>query len=380
MCMFVGLMNTEVVRIHTEHPDFGIIEQAASLVDGGGLVAFPTETVYGLACRVSPDTLARLDRVKQRESEKYYTLHIANKNDLQRYVPDVGIQARKLVERAWPGPLTIVFGLSEQGLAFQRTKLEAEVFENLYRGSSMGVRCPDNQIASMLLEHSRRSIVAPSANVGGRQPATDAEGVVAQLSGLVDLVLDGGPCKYGKSSTVVKSGPGGLQVLREGVLSEQQVRAMAQVRFLIVCTGNTCRSPMAAGFLSKYLAEKLGCPLDRLDEVGYKVASTGVIEPEGRPATPEAVRACAAKGIDIRAHKSRLLTKQLVEESDFIYAMCRMHRQQVIRLSGEAEKKCVLLAGNEEIPDPIGQPQKVYDDCAELIERAVRERISELVI
>jgi len=137
---------------------------------------------------------------------------------------------------------------------------------------------------------------------------------------------------------------------------------------------------MAAGFLSKYLAEKLGCPLDRLDEVGYKVASAGVIEPEGRPATPEAVRACAAKGIEIKAHKSRLLTKQLVEESDFIYAMCRMHREQVIRLSGEAEKKCVLLAGNEEIPDPIGQPQQVYDNCAGLIERSVRERISELVI
>jgi len=100
----------------------------------------------------------------------------------------------------------------------------------------------------------------------------------------------------------------------------------------------------------------------------------------GLPASAEAIAACAAKGIDIKAHKSKTLSRQLVEESDFIFAMTRMHCERVTTLSPEATDKCVLLAGNKEIPDPIGQPQQVFNECAELIEEAVRERIGELVI
>jgi protein-tyrosine phosphatase len=373
-------MSTEVVTVDSREPELGVLEQAASLVDGGGLVVFPTETVYGIACKVSNQALARLDRVKQRRSQKHYTLHIAEKGSVYRYVPNMTLQARKLAEQAWPGPLTLVFDLDEPELESRRAVLGQEIVENLYRDGSVGIRCPENRIATMLLERCRSSVVAPSANVSGQEPTTAAAGVLGQVSDRVDLVIDGGRCKYGRSSTVAKTTRGGVKVLREGVWSEDRVRAMAKLRFLFVCTGNTCRSPMAEGFLKKHLAEKLGCALDQLDQVGYKVSSAGLIEPDGRPATPEAIAVCASKGIDIRTHRSRLLTKQLVEESDFIYAMCRAHRRQVISLSKEAEQRCVLLASDEEVSDPIGQPQHVYDSCAELIEKAVEEKINELVI
>jgi len=373
-------MGAEVVQVDSEQPDLGIMEHAASLVDSGGLVVFPTETVYGIACKVGSEALARLDRVKQRHCQKRYTLHVAQKGSVYRYVPNMTLQVRKLAERAWPGPLTLVFSLDERELESRRAVLGHEIVENLYSNGSIGIRCPENRVATMLLEHCRSSVVAPSANLSDQEPATDAAGVLGQLCDGVDLVIDGGRCKYGRSSTVAKVARGGVEVLREGVWSENRVRAMAELKFLFVCTGNTCRSPMAEGFLKKYLAEKLGCALDQLDQVGYKVSSAGLIKPEGRPATPEAIAACASKGIDIRTHKSRVLTRQLVEESDFIYAMCRAHRKQVVSLSKEAEQRCVLLAGNKEVADPIGQPQHVYDNCAELLEKAVEERINELAI
>jgi protein-tyrosine-phosphatase len=203
---------------------------------------------------------------------------------------------------------------------------------------------------------------------------------LAQFSGQIDLLLDGGPCKYKKSSTVVKIGKKGLEILRAGVYSREELEAMSKVKFLFVCTGNTCRSPMAKGIFSKNLAEKLQCEVDYLDKMGYKVSSAGVMNMAGQPASAEAIAACAAKRIDIKAHKSKTLTRQLVEESDFIFAMTRMHCEQVTALCHEAADKCVLLAGNKEIPDPIGQPQKVFNDCAGLIEETVRERIGELVI
>jgi protein-tyrosine phosphatase len=100
----------------------------------------------------------------------------------------------------------------------------------------------------------------------------------------------------------------------------------------------------------------------------------------GSPASEDAIAACAAKGIDIKAHKSKTLTRQLVKESDFIFAMTRIHCERVVAVEPEAAEKCILLGRDREVPDPIGQPQESFKDCAELIEEAVKERISELWI
>lgn len=137
---------------------------------------------------------------------------------------------------------------------------------------------------------------------------------------------------------------------------------------------------MAEGIFRKYLAEKLGCEVDCLGRKGYKVSSAGVLDMAGFSASSEAVAACAAKGVDIRAHRSRTLSRRLIEESSRVFAMERMHQAKVAALSPGAAAKCVLLAGDSEIPDPIGQQQAVYNACADLIEEAVRKRISELVI
>ena len=378
-------MQTEVVKLDPNRPDIGKIKEAAALVDTGGLVAFPTETVYGIACRVNIESLTRLDNLKGREPDssatgKHYTLHIGEKNDVEKYVPTIGLRAQKLIKNAWPGPLTIVFGLSARDIDRQQNSLEKEIFEGLYIDNSIGIRCPDNTIASMLLQATRSPVVAPSANIADQTPAVDAEDVLSQFSGQIELLLDAGPCKYKKSSTVVKIGKKGLQVLRSGVYSQIDLEAMSEVKFLFVCTGNTCRSPMAVGMFRKYLAEKFRYTVDHLDKTGYKVFSAGIMAMAGSPASPEAIAACAAKGIDIKAHKSKQLSQQLVEESDFIFAMARMHRQRITALSPEAANRCVLLAENKDIPDPIGQPQHVYNNCAEQIEKGVKKRIGELVI
>jgi len=223
-------------------------------------------------------------------------------------------------------------------------------------------------------------VVAPSANVTGQPPATDAKEVLAQFSGQIDLLLDAGPCKYKKSSTVVKISKKGLEILREGVYSQEELEAMSTVRFLFLCTGNTCRSPMAVGIFRKYLAEKLQCEVDHLDIMGYKVSSAGIIDMASSPASMEAIAACAAMGIDIKAHRSKVLSQKLIEENDFIFAMSRMHRERVAALSQEGAEKCLLLAQDKDIPDPIGQGQQVFNNCAQLIKEAAQKRIGEFVL
>ena len=377
---FMAPMQTKIIKIDSANVDLSKIKEAAHIVDNGGLVAFPTETVYGIACRVRTDSLVKINDIKGRDPCKYYTLHIGPKNELPKYVPTINLRAKKLIKNVWPGPLTLVFELDSTDINKQRNLLEKELFNNLYKNNSIGIRCPDNPIATILLQETINPVIAPSANISGQPPAVEAKQVLTQLSGKIEMLIDAGACKYKKSSAVVKIGKMSIEILRLGIYSQAQLDAMSTVKFLFVCTGNTCRSPMAEGIFRKYLAEKLQCKVDQLEQVGYKVSSAGVMDTSGFPASAGSLAACAAKGIDMTAHRNKGLSKELIEESDFIFAMEPIHQERIIALSHEAVDKCFLLAGDKGIADPIGQPQELYNNCADMIEAAVSERISELVI
>jgi len=403
-------METLIFKTNDPVRDIENLKKAAACIDSGGLVVFPTETVYGIACKVDKDSLTRLDDVKKRDANKRYTLHIGNKNKLQDFVPSLSLPARKLVQNAWPGPLTIVFEVGPEDINQLKNKFSDETVGLLYRDSTIGIRCPENDIARELLNLCRFPIVAPSANITGKEPATNAKQAIEQLAssakqggidGLVDIILDGGECKYKKNSTVVKisapsasrppprfasgdegageAGKGAGQIIREGVYSKEQIRKMLTVNILFVCTGNTCRSPMAEGFTKKLLAEKFKCGVDRLGQIGYKIASAGVIAMNGIDASAEAIRFCASKGVDITGHKSRRLSTEILKEADYIFAMSAEHRSDIIRILPQAGQKCILLNDSGDINDPIGQDFEAYKTCGLIIEKAVNKRIGELL-
>lgn len=373
-------MKTEVVSLTAENPDIEKIQAAARALDAGRLVAFGTETVYGIGCRVRADSIRRLDEVKGRSGGKRYTLHIPDPQAVARYVPTIPLRGRKLIANGWPGPLTIVFELDREALGQQRGVFGDDAFGVLYENGTVGIRCPDNRIAQELLRWAAEPIVAPSANLDGKAPATDADGVLAQLDGRIDILLDGGECKYKKSSTVVKMAGGQPIMLREGVYSAKDIAEMSLIRILFVCAGNTCRSPMAAALCEKKLSEELNCTVDEIEVRGYKIASAGLMGGTGIPASKEVVSICAREGIELSKHRSRALTSAEAEVSDYIFAMSKNHRERVLEICPAAAEKCLLLDAGGEISDPIGAGDDVYEECAKQIERALAERIDEILV
>jgi protein-tyrosine phosphatase len=163
------------------------------------------------------------------------------------------------------------------------------------------------------------------------------------------------------------------------VVPASALERLASMLIVVVCTGNTCRSPMAEALLRKLIAEKLGCKIEEVEQRGVLVSSAGVSAAPGGGAAPEAIATMKQRGLDLSRHESQPLTEKLVRQADVIFALTGDHRKAIVRRWPEAEARTLLVQpDNTDIEDPIGHPAEVYEQCALQIEDALRRRVNEL--
>jgi tRNA threonylcarbamoyl adenosine modification protein (Sua5/YciO/YrdC/YwlC family) len=341
--------------------------EAVETLARGGLVALPTETVYGLAARADDDAaLDRLAALKGRPSDRAFTWHTASPDALERF-PAAGAAARRLARRYWPGPLTLVLPGVPEGL------------ERLARDGWTGVRCVAGEAAAALCAAAPFPLAMTSANPHGAEPAVEA----ADLAGLPlaadDLVLDGGRALLGESSTVLRVGEGRFELLREGLHDLDALRRAAGLRLAFVCTGNTCRSPMVEALARAAIAARLGCAPDRIGDFGMEVRSMGIHAPVGSPPSPHGVEVLAARGIDLSGHRASQATIDALLEQDAVYGLTRGHvaaLRQALPPS-RADRVHLLDPDGRDIADPIGGDLETYAACAAEIEAAIEARLDE---
>src|SRR5262249_34542551 len=332
-----------------------VLRQAVETLERGGTVAFPTEATYAVAgSALHDETVERLSRSVGRP----LTLAVRGYADALEWGPSMRGIGRRLARRCWPGPLTLVVNRGESGLI---DRLPEPVRARLLSSGSIRLRAPAHEALQGTLHFHAGPVALVGAHRDGMPPAIDATRVVQTIGDSVDLVIDDGPSRYGKESTVVQLNGETWQVVRPGVLPETLLRRQAAYLIVFVCTGNTCRSPLAEALCKKLLAERLGCSAAEFAERGFLVISAGLAAMMGAGAAAEAVETGRELGVDLSGHCSRPLTPQLAAQADCLVAMTQGHLLSIDQQLPHVRERCRLLRSDgTDIADPIGCAREVY--------------------
>ena len=351
------------IFIAADDIDSSIVEGISNFVKEGKIIAIPTETVYGLlVCAENQEAVDRLYTIKERPKDKPFTYV---EDDIDTVINDYFILLSpfgyRLIEKFWPGALTIVYYSKENS------------------DKTIGVRIPSHPVAREIIRVLDKKAVLPSANISGQIELNTPEEIEKVFDDKIDLIVESNSNLISKMpSTVIDLTYKPFKILREGFIQEREIiDVFIKKRILFVCTGNTCRSPMALFLFNKYLLEKKPYYKDR-----FEVLSCGILQLKGAPISFTAGSVLKEEeGIDTSDFKSTFINRRLLLSSDLIFVMEDSHIEAILKIEPSVEgrlfnlKKFLPHNLEKDIPDPIGKSYEFYKEVYFLIKKAILELV-----
>ncbi len=332
----------------------------------GKVVALPTESSYLLcASGLNTDAAQSVAEYANTLSSRL-SLIARGTGEILDYCPEISPVARRIVQRGMPGPIALNLSADERSLV---SALGNELAGHLREGDQLSIRLPAHPAVLDVMRLLKGPVIA--AEISSEQGvATSANDAAKAAGDACSFVVDDGPTHFGAAATAISVESNQCKLEVPGVVDNERLWQLSQLTILIVCTGNTCRSPMAQVILDSLLRKKFSLPPQNGPLSGAVfVASAGVSAFPGSPASQGARTAAKIRGLSLAAHQSSPVTRHSVEHADFVFAMTGTHRSAILQAMPEAASKVRLISGGTgDVSDPFGGDQAIYDSCADQIE------------
>jgi protein-tyrosine-phosphatase/tRNA A37 threonylcarbamoyladenosine synthetase subunit TsaC/SUA5/YrdC len=370
--MVIDLRRTEDAR--------DVVHRAVQALAEGCCVAFPTETEYVVAASGRRDDAAKrlASIVVPRPGEPLLSLALKSADEAIDWAPRISPMGRRLARRCWPGPVSMLVPDNHPESLVHRLPEASRA--GVVGDGRLRLRVPGHQLLADCMRMLPGPVMLAEPESGGSLAVTAAD-VVSWAGSVVSLIIDDGRTQYAQPPSTIELSDRGFRMVRPGVVGEEALRRLSSLMVLFVCTGNTCRSPMAEVLFRIMAAERLGCEPEEIERHGVVVASAGLAAWGGGPASTGAVEAMREMGGNLGGHESQPLTESLVAQADIILTMTAAHRAAILAQFPEAGGRLAMLSPDRrDVIDPVGGSIDTYRSCARQIHGHLTARMDTLGI
>jgi L-threonylcarbamoyladenylate synthase len=344
------------------------IDKAAEIIKRGGIIVFPTDTVMGIGTYfLNLEGQKKIYDLKKREKKKPLVIFIKDKEELKKFISHkkLGILREKIISNFWPGPLTCIF----------KSKLKGN-FLWISKEGKVGVRIPNHDLIINLLEKTG-PLATTSANLSGSPSIVFYKDLPLSIKSEIDYLITENSLGLLPSTVIdlseypfklLRKGPIGIAEIEDLILRKIKIDRNLNLNILFVCSGNTCRSPIAMGIMRKYLPYYL--------RRNIKIKSRGISAIPFTSISKNAKEVLEEIGVDLSFHKAENIDKETLEWADFIYVM---ERKQFVEISKMGfGNKVRLLSPISEIPDPYGRDLSYYRKILKMMEKPIKKIIKDI--
>jgi L-threonylcarbamoyladenylate synthase len=360
------------LKVSHDQPDMKSLLLAANILKSGGVIIYPTDTLYGFGASIAEkEALSRIQHLKKRDKNKPFSLLISEREEAEKIIGKITPKERKIFDLLFPGKITLLIKTRKRILIPGLEKLD-----------KIGFRIPDSQLCRNLVKLSGTPISSSSVNISKRNNLGKIEDIRFEFGNKVDLILDGGPVKSLKGSSILDISVFPPVLVREGEVSKEELEKKLQLniktntarKFIItfICSGNICRSPMAEGMMRKKLDKEIF-------KKKVEINSAGTLNLPSTAASIETVTVASEHEIDLNNHLSRYVDPLIIDQTNLVFCMAENHydylRQKYpvhhdkIHLLKSYENKKIVEAVS--IADPIGKSEEFYRQIYDEIEREI---------